>query len=350
MYRILSIDGGGIRGIIPAMVLAKVEELTRKPICALFDLIAGTSTGAILALALSKPSQGGHTPQFSAEDLISFYAQEGKIIFQKDLCYKIRTLNGLRDAKYNAGAVESVLQQYFGKTMLSQSLTDVLVTAYELHMRTPFFFRSRLAKSPRHNGYDFTMWETARAASAAPTYFRPYKLKSGVKNEYYSLIDGGVYANNPAMCAYSEAKAVYGEESDIMLVSLGTGQQTRSIRHEDAKKWGLLGWAQPLFDICMDGVNDTTEYQLGQVMPKGCYDRLQVSLVEFGKDEMDNASPENINELLILGKNLVNENMENGVLPKICRKLLSVHAVNQFANSANSTADRPVTAFAHKIG
>jgi len=321
MYKILSIDGGGIRGIIPAMVLAKIEEMTKQPICKLFDMIAGTSTGGILALGLTKPNRL-KSPEFKANDFIKLYSQEGKIIFGNCLPHKICSLYGITNSKYKSDGIESVLKEYFGCTMLSQALTEVFITAYETELRSPFFFRSRLAKAPQNKDYDFEMWQVGRATSAAPTYFAPFKLKSDTNKGYYSLIDGGVYANNPSVCAYAEMKSVYEENADIMMLSIGTGELTRSIDYEKIKNWGVLKWAQPMFGIGMDGVNDTAEYQMRQIMPKNRHYRLQVNLAELSKDEMDNASDKNIHELIILGQRLIDSNMENGVMLKICNDLL----------------------------
>lgn len=322
MYRILSIDGGGIRGIIPAMVLSKIEEITKKPICKMFDMIAGTSTGGIIALGLTMPNNKVNVPEYKATDLIKLFLKEGKRIFNNSLLHKIYSLNGVNDAKYKSNGIESVLNQYFGKTMLSKALTDVFITSYETELRTPFFFRSRLAKDPQNKGYDFEMWKAGRSTSASPTYFKPFKLEADTSKGYYSLIDGGIYANNPAMCAYAEAKSLYKSTTDIMVLSIGTGELTRSIDYKNSKNWGLLKWAKPIFDISMDGVNATVEYQLNQILPRNRHYRLQVNLAELGKDDMDNASDENIHELMLLGQRLIDKNMENGILYKICADLL----------------------------
>jgi patatin-like phospholipase/acyl hydrolase len=203
--------------------------------------------------------------------------------------------------------------------MLSEALTEVFITAYETELRMPFFFRSRLAEN---TFYDFEMWKVGRSTSAAPTYFKPFKLDSETEKGYFSLIDGGIYANNPAMCAYAEAKALSKFTTDIMILSLGTGEFTKSIDYESIKNWGMLKWAQPAFVISMDGVNDTVEYQLNQILASNRHYRLQVSLAELGKDEMDNATNENIQKLMILGQKLIDQNLSNGTLYAICDCLL----------------------------
>lgn len=347
MYRVLSIDGGGIRGVIAAMVLSKIEELTEKPICKLFDLICGTSTGAMLALGLAKPCKNKTGPQFTSKDLTKLYIKEGQNIFKNTLPCRIYTLNGIIGSKYKSYSIESVLKRYFKAAMLSEALTDIFITSYETELRAPFFFRSRLAKIKKD--YNFEMWKVVRSATATPTYFQPYKLEDATGKGYYSLIDGGVYANNPSMCAYAEAKAVYGPKADIMLLSLGTGQLTHSIRYSDVRTWGLAKWARPLFGICMDGINDTVEYQLSRGMPQDRYYRLQVSLEKLGKAKMDNASQRNIHALMELGQELIDQNIKNERLHKICESLLTASLPNQLAHGTDRAPNRPVTALTHTV-
>jgi patatin-like phospholipase/acyl hydrolase len=324
--KVLSIDGGGIRGLIPAMILAKIEEMTSKPICQLFDLIAGTSTGGILSLALTVPSKDNKDmPAHSAEDLIKLYTDKGKKIFSSNIFHKISSLDGVSEEKYPATGIESVLKEYFGQSMLSDSLTHVLVPAYELGLRSPFFFKSRHAKNPKKENHDFQMWQIARSTSAAPTYFEPYKLDIGDKGgaDYYAFIDGGVFANNPALCAYAEAKVMFGNTPDILMLSLGTGKRTRCIPYDEAKDWGLLKWAKPILGTVFDGVSDTVDYQLGQILPDNLYYRIQASLAQLGKDEMDDASEENIHELKLLGLGIIEEWQRTGRLEKLCSKLIA---------------------------
>jgi uncharacterized protein len=224
VFKVLSIDGGGIRGIIPAMVLAEIEERTGKSIAETFDLIAGTSTGGILALGLAMPGDGGR-PKYTASELIELYEDEGTSIFSG----RAGTIRNLFEERYPSAGVEGVLDRYFGDARLKDALSTVFVTSYEIELRAPFFFRSERAKVDAD--YDFPMREVARATSAAPTYFEPAKVEARGPVEYYALVDGGVFANNPAMCAYVEASSILKErgsastdEPTILVVSLGTGQ------------------------------------------------------------------------------------------------------------------------------
>src|SRR6266849_5514369 len=102
------------------------------------------------------------------------------------------------------------------------------------------------------------MRKAARATSAAPTYFEPLKIESGAATGYYALVDGGLFANNPALCALVEARTLFGND-DILLVSLGTGASTRPLSYRKTKHWGVAGWAKPVLDIAFDGVSSTVD-------------------------------------------------------------------------------------------
>ena len=299
--RILSIDGGGIRGMIPALVLAELEKRAGKPVADLFDLVAGTSTGGILACGLTIPGAGGR-PRYAANELIALYEQEGPNIFDRSLLKRITSLEGIIDERYPTHPLRSILERYFGKARLREALTRVLVTAYEIERRTPWFFRSERAKADA--SYDFPMAEVALATSAAPTYFEPAKLAvPGAPTDYFALIDGGVFAVNPGMCAWAEARAL-GLPDDTVVLSLGTGSLIRRIPYDEAKDWGLIQWAQPILDVVFDGSSDTVDYQLGQVIGEDRRFRLQTTL-ETASDDMDDVSEENLRNLRLEGENLI---------------------------------------------
>ena len=287
--RILSIDGGGIRGIIPATVLAEVERRTGRPIAALFDLIAGTSTGGIIALALTAPGPGGG-PRLSAADVVGLYLEEGPRIFSRSVLRTVLSVDGLLDERYSDAGLEAALQRYLGDAMLADAITPVLVTAYALEERRPFFFKSRRAEA--QPARDYPMRAVARATSAAPTYFEPEPVPSD-RGGTVGLVDGGVCVVNPAMSAYAEMRR---DGAQISLVaSLGTGQQTRPIPTARARRWGELAWARPLIDVVFDGMSDVVDYQLSQLLPAERYFRLQVELA--ARDELDDASPSNLRAL-----------------------------------------------------
>lgn len=303
--RVLSIDGGGIRGIIPARILQRIEERTGAPVSDLFHLVAGTSTGGILAAGLTAPGQGGG-PLLGAEALVALYRDRGEEIFERSFWHGFGSLGGTVDEKYEADGLERVLAETVGDLRLSQARTELLVTAYDIERRAPYFFKSWKARGERLRPgettaeNEFFLRDVARATSAAPTYFEPALLQAG--GERFALVDGGVFANNPAMCAIASARRLFPKAGGFLIVSLGTGVTERPILYDEAKDWGLVGWARPVLNVVFDGVSDTVDYQLMQVFPRR-YHRFQIDLggdpgdPDAPNDDFDDARPENIRAL-----------------------------------------------------
>ena len=190
----------------------------------------------------------GHAgkPRWSAADLLGLYESEGGTIFSRSLWHKITSIGSLADERYPKEGIEGVLARYFGDTRLDQALTDVIVPSYDLEAREPWFFKSTDAKLPDKKR-NYLMREAARATSAAPTYFEPYHLQSlDDEVDHRTLVDGGVFANNPAMCAWAEASGG-GQPADARLLSLGTGELCRRMPFSEVHDWGLVrvGAADP---------------------------------------------------------------------------------------------------------
>jgi uncharacterized protein len=139
-----------------------------------------------------------------------------------------------------------------------------------------------------------------------------------------AFVDGGVYANNPAMCAYVEARKIHPEEDDFLVVSLGTGELTRSLPYEEVKGWGLALWAQPILNVVFDGVADTVDYQLRELLPSECdarrYYRFQ-TLLDIGKDDMDDASRTNVAALKVKAREIISKN--DDTLKAVCGQLVA---------------------------
>lgn len=295
MKRILSIDGGGIRGLIPALVLAEIESKTGKAIADCFDLIAGTSTGGILALGISKDNGNGR-PQYSASDLAGIYQSRGKEIFSRSLWKGVSSIGGLTDELYSAKGIERVLENYFGDDPLGSGLTKTLITSYDIQNREPLFL-----KSWKEEYRSVQMKHAARATSAAPTYFEPALVPIGGATK--ALVDGGVFINSPTVSAYAEAKKLFSGEDDFFVLSLGTGELIRPISFAEAKDWGRAGWLVPLLSCMFDGVSDATNYQMKMFVGEK-YVRLQTDL-SIASDDMDNATNGNIENLKAEAKKLI---------------------------------------------
>ena len=309
MKKILSIDGGGIRGIIPAMLLMAIEERTDRTVASLFDLVAGTSTGGIISLMLNRDGGNG-APKYRAADVLDLYVQRGTDIFPRSFWQGVSSAAGLTEEKYPAEPLEAILKEYLGDALLEKALTKVLVSSYEIETRSPFFF-----KSWREETKSVLMRQAARATSAAPTYFQPALMMVGDKK--LALIDGGVFVNNPAMSAYAEARRLFPDERDLLVVSLGTGQLIRPIPYEEARDWGKVQWALPILNVVFDGVSSAVDYQLRQVLGDN-FIRFQTTL-DTANDDMDDASPANLAALQSEAKGII-ESQADGI-EKLCRLL-----------------------------
>ncbi len=265
MYKILSIDGGGIRGVIPAVVLEYLEHVTGKSVSSCFDLVVGTSTGGIIAAGLTVPDSSGK-PKYSASDMLEIYTKHGGEIFERSFWRGITSLGGLADEQYSEERLEELLLDYFKDTTLKDCLKPIVLTTYDIERRKPYFFKTRRAKEQSDRNH--YLRDATRATSAAPTYFEPENVSTVPETHIKrALIDGGVFANNPAMVAYSEAIASGANHNDILLVSIGTGVTNRPIPFDDAKDWGLAGWLRPLVGVMMDGTADNTNFHLSHLLP-----------------------------------------------------------------------------------
>ena len=309
LCRILAIDGGGIRGLIPAMVLValeqKLKERTGNPdirIADAFDLIAGTSTGAILTCGYLCPDLHGNRekPRFSAEQIKELFIRRGGEIFDASLWQKMCSVRGLNRERYEAKGLETVMVEYFGDLKLADLLKPCLITAYDIERRQAKFFTQHTASRQAKN--DYLVRDVIRAATAVPTYF-PVALVESATGVRSPLIDGSVFAGNPALCAFAEArKKLAGNPSteQMAILSLGTGHIMRVYEYKQAKDWGGLSWISPLIDIMLSGVAETVSHQLSDIFDAAGvpqqYLRVDSELRE-ASSALDDASPENLNAL-----------------------------------------------------
>lgn len=313
MKKILSIDGGGIRGIIPGQILValekKLQEKSGKPEARLaeyFDFFAGTSTGGILTCICLCPSEeDADKARFSAQEAVDLYMNHGNEIFDVSHWKRFSSANGYLDEKYSALPLETSLVNYFGDIKLSQLLKPCLIPAYDIDKRSAHFFAQH-DREIEGEGSDFLVRDVCRATSAAPTYFETALIKS-CSGVTYPLVDGGVFANNPALCAYSEVRNAKDNPTanEMFIVSIGTGSQHESYEYGKAKDWGAIGWIKPVIDIMMAGASETTDYHLSRMFSargkRDNYIRLQPARMRSASLEMDNATLENLQALAEVG-------------------------------------------------
>ncbi len=330
---IISIDGGGIRGIIPGTILQfveeKIQEKTGNPQARLvdyIDFVAGTSTGGILGCGMLMPDPVlPNKPKYSMADLVDFYFANGGKIFSKPFGHKIRSVFGLRDERYPNEALKNTLNKYLGDAYLSELILPSLFTAYDIESRSAFFFK--WGKACDDISHDFFLRDVAYATAAAPTYFEAALITSRFGSKY-PLIDGGVFANNPAMCAYAEVRKCKFDfverptSKDMLMISLGTGNVKEPFPYERAKNFGLIQWIRPLIDIMMSGNSETVSHQLKWLFDAGGnpggFIRIEPELHQ-ADPALDNASKANMNALRDAAIKYVKENPDriNDIVDKL---------------------------------
>ncbi|WP_462254293.1 CBASS cGAMP-activated phospholipase [Ekhidna sp.] len=317
LKKILSIDGGGIRGIIPGQILVEIERAFGVKVADDFDLVAGTSTGGILACAfLLEDLNTPNTPKFTSEEVVGLYFKKGEDIFDVPFFHKVRTAGGILDEKYPADGIEKALKEYFGDVWLKDLLKPCIITSYDIANRKGHFFGQH--KAQKDIDCNFKVRDVARATSAAPTYFECEQIKSE-KGTDFALIDGGVFVNNPALVAYAEGRNIFkieGEEAsakDMKILSIGTGYTQKSYPYKKAKKWGMAEWVQPVIDIMMSGASEVAHYQLdkiyGTIDNPDQYLRIDGDMEDTNIDpDMDCATQENMAKLKAFGQQLFEVN------------------------------------------
>jgi len=257
-YRILSLDGGGIRGIITAIILQRLNaEPGLNGWLNLVDLIAGTSTGGLLALGLAH----GLSPEF----MRSVYETKGAEIFDDSWLDDLVDIGKITGADYDIKNLEREVKKIFGKTTLAQLKRRILITAFDLdnesHNKASRTWKPKLFHNfPGHDtdGSELA-FKVGLYTSAAPTYFPSVD----------GYIDGGVYATNPSMCALAQSQDSDFKKrpllSDVVLLSLGTGTCLLYIEGKELD-WGYAQWAKQLVTLMLDGTSGIADYQCNQIL------------------------------------------------------------------------------------
>eukprot|EP00873_Tetraselmis_striata_P026095 jgi/Tetstr1/446359/TSEL_033901.t1 len=289
---ILAIDGGGIRGLIPLRILETLEARLRThgktaPLNRYFDLVAGVSTGGLIAagVAAPKPDDRSGAPAATIEDLRRFFEVEAR-------------------------------EDRFGWTSIASALTRLVLPAYDIEARRPVIM-SNGRESDGGRPEDYYIWQAVRAAMATPTLFEPVKAERiGGEGGERVLVDGGLYMNNPVMAAYLEGRKLGWEPEDMVIVSLGTGGELAPrFTYPQAAAWGPLGWLSakngvPLVTMGRHGQSVTTAYAAERVLAEAGVAsilRLDGTLPQ-GADDLDNTRPGNIIELNGAADRIIRDN------------------------------------------
>jgi patatin-like phospholipase/acyl hydrolase len=257
-YRILALDGGGIRGIVTLVLMQRLsEQIGSEDWLESADLLAGTSTGGLIALGLARG--------IPLEELRQIYETEGGAIFDDSWLDDLRDLGKITGAEYSLKGLKRVLRRLFGSARLQHLRRRVLITSFDLDNQDPDPSRRTWKPKLFHNfpGPDSDggrlAWKVGLATAAAPTYFPSCE----------GYVDGGVYANNPSMCALAQALDRRGRRpaalDDIVLLSLGTGVSLTYITGRSVD-WGYAQWARPIVSLMLDGVSGIADFQCRQIL------------------------------------------------------------------------------------
>lgn len=338
---ILSIDGGGVRGVIPSTILEFLETELQKldgPNVALadyFDVIAGTSTGGLLTSMLTAPD-ANNRPKFSAKQATQTYINDATVIFpplrNPSFLTSLRTTyRMLCGPRYSGQGLIKTVERLVGNTRLHETVTNVVIPSFDISRQQPVFFSTAQAK--KFPLADPLLGEVCRGTSAAPTYlpavsFKTTDPKSGESHQY-QLVDGGVVCNNPTAVAITQAvKEVTmgdGEMSgrvdwtgtyrDLMVLSLGTGEKPVSYDAEKVAKWGVLGWLRngdgsvPLIEIFSNGSADMVDYNCSVIFDSHDslqnYLRIQTDSLDGELSSLDNSKRTNMEQLVGVAKDLL---------------------------------------------
>ncbi|KAJ4761024.1 Patatin [Rhynchospora pubera] len=346
---VLSIDGGGIRGIIPATILSFLESKLQgrdgkgARLADYFDVIAGTSTGGLLALMLSAPGKNKR-PLFAAKDLAKFYLDNSPKIFPQKfgmLSQLTNTIKMVTGPKYDGKYLHSIIQQYLGQSRLHDTLTNVVIPTFDIKIEQPTIFSNFTLKYQPLK--DALLSDIAIGTSAAPTFFPPHyfvtKDDSGNTREF-NLTDGGVAANNPTLTAMSQVtrEIVLGNDqflpiqptdyNKFLVISLGTGSNKteENFTAKEAAKWGIFGWlnqkgASPIVDLFNRASADMVDIHLAVLFQalrsEKSYLRIQDDALTGSTNSIDDSSKENMQKLVQVGNDLLKKpvsrvNLETG--------------------------------------
>lgn len=296
---LLSLNGGGIRGIMQLKMLAEIEKLTQKSIIELFDGISGTSIGGIIACVLTMPDpENREKPKYSPQNLLDFFTANKDRFFVS----KWQSMGGLFRTHYKTTSLKNMLLELLGDNLFSQRLLPVKLTCADLQLQQARFFRST---GPE----EFYTRELAMATAAAPTYFKPQLVfpLNVSSHSGYLLSDGGIFMNNPVLAGKRLMTRVYGvNPSEIRILSLGTGTIGNITRAESLKRGGILSWAPAIANLCISASSSADHYDVN--FTSGCNYHYFSPLIGEHNSGLDDVSDENIRALLIASQRTIGEN------------------------------------------
>ncbi len=259
--RILSINGGGVRTLIPLHVLIYIEEKSGKRIGELFDIIVGSSSGGIIAVALSTPDKDNNY-KFRAVDLLNNFEKTGKNIFTISFIHRFLTINGLIGPLFNPEKLLIEFHKLFYPLSMAELKNRVILPSYAISSRQPFLFRSR--GWPLYFMRNFYIDEVLAGVSSAPAFFPPVTVKSVDKEETHTILGAILYANNPVFLGLLEALRLYPNK-EVVILSLGTGNHIPSISEKQSAHWGEFQWEKDLITLSLSASSSNTSARFNEL-------------------------------------------------------------------------------------
>ncbi|KAL5770578.1 hypothetical protein ACOSP7_014732 [Xanthoceras sorbifolium] len=368
LITILSIDGGGVRGIIPGTILAFLKSELQKldggdaRLVDYFDYIAGTSTGGLITAMLATPDEKNR-PLLAAKDIKNFYSEESPKIFPQ---VQLRALLGWAwiDAvgdwlksiwdkygkpayqtvefvidrietqgfrpRYNGDYLHEKIKETLGDKRLSNTLTNVIIPSFDIRFLQPVIFSTSKAKCDDQK--DAPLAEVCIGTTAAPYYLPPYyfEMNSSEGTKQFNLVDGGIAANNPTRLAISEVtkEKCQGKNSShwstmdyskLLVLSLGTGSSKKDEQFVvgDGQQWGFVSWLfdsggrMPFIDVLFNAMDDMVDIYMS-IFFKGSalkdnYLRIQTDSLKYSEYNTDNSNKANLENLVRIGNDLLKQ-------------------------------------------
>lgn len=312
--RVLSIDGGGVRGMIAAVLLDALDGERRalgatRPLSDCFDLIAGTSSGALIAAGLAAPNAAGDGPRRTPAELRDLFRGRSREIFPFRMLCRIPILGRLRQffgPLYDPSSLAAVLSDELGENQFVNLRRNLLVSAYSIDPRDAVFFRGGPDYADGTPADDFahvSLVDAVLGSAAAPTYFPPHQIKNPKTGMVWTAVDGAIFINDPAIAAFAEAAVLFPED-DIQIVSVGAGRTVQAYPFSASRGWGFLEWLSPvgpyrtpLLSAMADGQVRAVHASMTKLIADR-YQRFDYDLVPaLGSTNIDDASRRNVKRL-----------------------------------------------------
>ncbi len=336
---VLSLDGGGVKGLTSIFILSYIEKIIKQKINKqnfkigeVFDFVSGTSTGSIIGSLLIFPNYDNNL-KYSAKDILELYINLSTKIFKRSWKYKIQSLWGLNKPIYSVKNLEKILEEIYNDLKLKDLKKPCLFPAYDINKRRIKIFTNQ---DPIRKYENYLIKDVIRGSTSIPGFFKPqYFFQQGIEN---TLIDGGVFANNPSLSAYIEVsktefdnKIAIFNPNDLLFISIGTGDTyDKSYKYKNVKNRGIIWWFKPVLDILTASSAELIDYEMYKLFSaynqEKHYYRLNPKIKNANSSALD-ASKENISDLLLDAERYIKKNKDK--LNKLIENIIKIKKLKE---------------------